>query len=431
MGLDRKKRLKKRDAKHARQEGRKREVLNRILNFLGISALFEQLPDPLIGMFLEQVGPGIEVEAAEGSEDDAAIKELRRAIAARVKQPFRTTVDGREFELAFEDLYRAYYPVVDGIDSFIDSFQGESAPRIRQARAVLEQAKRAVDRLERRWIKGVFAEVYLELAEELEQRYSIFGKLIEVHLRRTTKPEGRPCFQIELRRHPAAPYVITCPTGQWRAYPVRRSVLFEGIESVRWNCRKYGIEGPSVELPVFVSVHAILRLHQRLPLHRYTWHLHAILYDSLASPVFFPQDIDEHLVEVRMGGLRVGYFVAKVLPHAIVIKTFLFLTMTGTPEGQALRDKLGMSRGKVEEYKLDNFFTLIGSDIVQDPLLSRIMHECGCGHLLSMIASEHRIEWRAQFGSRLKQEFALRESTGGFRVGQKWVRWSDSTTTVA
>jgi hypothetical protein len=377
------------------------------------------------------VGPGIEVEAAPGSEDDPAIKEARRAIAARVKQPFRSTVDGHDFELAFEDVYRAYYPVVDGIDFFIEGFQGESAPRVRQVRAVLEQAKRVVQRLERRWIERVFVELYLELADEIERRYCVFGKLIEASFRRTSKPEGRPCFQIELRCHPAAPYVITCPTGQWRAYPVRRSVLFEGIQSVRWNCRKYGIEGPSVELPVFVSVHALLRLQQRLPLHGYGWCLHAILYDSLASPVFFPQDIDEYLVEVRMANLRVGYFVAKVLPHAIVIKTFLFLTMTGTPEGQALRDKLGMSRGKVEEYKLDNFFTLIGSDIVQDPLLSKIMNECGCGHLLSMTGSEHRIEWTAQFGSRLKQEFALRESTGGFMVRQKWVRWSDSTTTVA
>jgi hypothetical protein len=431
MGLDRKKRLKKRGEKQARQDARKREVLDRVLSFVGITSVFERLPDPVIAMFLEQIGPGIEVQAAPGCEDDPDIKETRRAIAALVKQPLCSTLDGRDFELAVEDVVRGYDSVIEGIDFFIKMLRGEAGARQRQIRLLMEQAKGIADGLDPCWVHGVFDEVVYQIADEIERNYRVFGKLIEARLRPSRKPEGRPCSQIELKSHPSTRYHITCPTAQWHAYPVRRSFLFEGIRSVRWNCRKYGIEGPNIELPVYISVHAILRLHQRLPLYGYEWCLHGILYNSLARPVFFPQDVDEYLVEVRMGGLRVGYFVAKILPHAIVIKTFLFLTMTGTPEGQALRDKLGMSRGKVEEYKLDDFFTLIGSDIVHDPLLSKIMNDCGCGHLLSMINSEHRIEWAAQFGKRLKEEFDLRESSGGFVVRQKWVRWSDSSATVA
>ena len=43
-----------------------------------------------------------------------------------------------------------------------------------------------------------------------------------------------------------------------------------------------------------------------------------------------------------MGKDKVGYFVAQVFPHMILIKTSLFLTMKGTPEAERLRDKLGL-----------------------------------------------------------------------------------------
>ena len=51
----------------------------------------------------------------------------------------------------------------------------------------------------------------------------------------------------------------------------------------------------------------------------------------------------------------------------IFVRTFLFLTMQGTPEAKCLREKLGLSRSDIEYYKLDHFFTLSHSDLGLDP----------------------------------------------------------------
>ncbi len=149
------------------------------------------------------------------------------------------------------------------------------------------------------------------------------------------------------------------------------------------------------------------------------------MVDALADPVVFPADQGKYLVELRYGAGRAGYFVAKVFPGFVLILTFLFLTMEGTPEAKLLREKLGLHRKHIEEYHLDRFFTLIGSDIADDPLLSRVLAECGCGHLLSLIEPGSQGKWLDTFGERLKQGFGLREAQGGFKVGQKWMGWSD------
>jgi hypothetical protein len=126
-----------------------------------------------------------------------------------------------------------------------------------------------------------------------------------------------------------------------------------------------------------------------------------------------------------LAGRKIGYFVALIFPHMILIKTFLFLTMQGTPEAERLREKLGLCRVDVERYKLDRFHTFVGSDIAKDPFLFKILSECGCGHLISLIELSDPLEWVEQFGQHLKHKFDLREASHGFMVGPKRLRWSD------
>lgn len=121
---------------------------------------------------------------------------------------------------------------------------------------------------------------------------------------------------------------------------------------------------------------------------------------------------------------------ALILPDLVLIRTFLFLTMQGTPEADRLREKLGLSRNDVERYKLDHFWTLTATNIADDPLLARLLAECGCSHLLSFLQLETRVDWLERHGARMKELHGLREANGGFMVGQKWMRWSDDTAPV-
>jgi hypothetical protein len=427
MRVERKQRLKKRDQKLLRQETKKYEVYDRVLRFLGIQSIFSRLPTLVVDLFLNRMRPGVEVVAAEDVADHPAIREARREIAAVIKRPVQATVLDREFSLSFEDIHRGYDSLLLAIEDFWTRFRVEKDPGVRRVFEVLDEAKAVVESRDQEWFMRVLGKILLQVIDVTERDYRFFGDIIEVRLVHARKPEGRLCDRLELRLHRAESAVISHRGRQATAYPVRRADSLFAMRQVRWNCRKHGIEGPNIDLPVMISEHAIRRLYERLPLHGHESYLNAIAFNSLEKPVFFRQDFDEYLVEVRTGELRVGYFVAKILPQAVLIKTFLFLTMTGTPEGQALRDKLGMSRSKIEEYKLDSFFTLMGADIPDDPLLFKIMEECGCSHLFGVIPRELRFGWSEKFGKRLKEELDLRESIGGFKIGQKWVRWSDAT----
>ena len=68
--------------------------------------------------------------------------------------------------------------------------------------------------------------------------------------------------------------------------------------------------------------------------------------------------------------------------NVIVLTTFLFLTMDGTPEHRLLRDRLGMDRKDIEYNRLDLAERYFCSDLRFDPVVTRRLSECGLGHLL-------------------------------------------------
>jgi hypothetical protein len=87
-----------------------------------------------------------------------------------------------------------------------------------------------------------------------------------------------------------------------------------------------------------------------------------------------------------------GYFSCLRLGETVLIRTFLFLTMQGTPEARLLRKRLRLSRSDIEYNELDDFKTFLLSDIKLDPVLVQLFEECGCGHLFDFRNPELREE---------------------------------------
>ena len=139
-----------------------------------------------------------------------------------------------------------------------------------------------------------------------------------------------------------------------------------------------------------------------------------MMYEALAEPKLEPTEgADGFLVEASDLGAKVGYFVAEVYPEFIFVKTFLFLTMQGTPEARCLRRKLGLSRSDIEYFKLDNFFTLACSDLGEDPELRRALAECGCDYLLDLSNPRKQVSWLKRYRDPLRQELGLPSGTDG------------------
>jgi hypothetical protein len=432
MNPERKRKLKKIKAKEERRDARKAKaleerlgILRRLFNLLGVDGVFDRLSRPFWDAMAEKVLPEIEVIIAEDSLGDPRIEEAARTMMSLVKSPCKGLIRDRELTATFEDVYRSLTPVLNLIRHFADGTGRGDWPSPNPFGALMEEASGIIEQGEERWQRSLRLIVF-EFFGFADETFRLDEESLDVRM--DLNEAGVVAFRptLHLRLHRPTPRLVTYRGSEWIAYRCRVPSPPEGLRSFTWNCRSLGIDGPDRDLPVYMSRHAIDRLQERLPLWGLESTVHRAVAASLADPVVLPRDEDTNLVEIRLADLRVGYCVAQTLPRMILIKTFLFLTMQGTPEAEMLRSKLGLHRADVEHYGLDRFFTLVASDIARDDLLCRIFNECGCGHLISLLDPAGRLGWVETHGEKMKATFNIRGAGDGFKVGAKFMRWASS-----
>ncbi len=129
----------------------------------------------------------------------------------------------------------------------------------------------------------------------------------------------------------------------------------DGLRPLTWKPAELGVGDSGKAIPVYISDHSIARLHERIPIAPHFDVLHKILRRSLEFPRVHPSSREgEFLVEAGEPDRKVGYFVVAMTPDYVYVKTFLFLTMQGTPEAKTAADKAGLSRNDITAFKLDN-----------------------------------------------------------------------------
>jgi hypothetical protein len=134
--------------------------------------------------------------------------------------------------------------------------------------------------------------------------------------------------------------------------------------------------------PVYVQDHALRRLEERLDFPELNDIFRIGLSASLREPVLLPgRSAADHLVEYRMNGRRFGYLVARLLGNEVLVRSFLFLTMSGTPEGEMIRQHLGLQRKDLDYNRLDRWSTFALTDLGADAELVEMFGACGCGQL--------------------------------------------------
>jgi hypothetical protein len=140
-------------------------------------------------------------------------------------------------------------------------------------------------------------------------------------------------------------------------------------------------------MPVYIQHHAINRLVERTaPIHDAKADVWITVCNSVMQPTIIERD-GEFLLECAYCDQKIGYFVCQIVDGAVLITTFIFLTMDGTPEGEVLWKKLRIGRRDKEYLGLDSLRLFITSDLRSDLELVGLLKECKCGHLLEV---EHK-----------------------------------------
>lgn len=183
--------------------------------------------------------------------------------------------------------------------------------------------------------------------------------------------------RVDGANRPAYQCGIPLPTGE--------------IEWVSWPGSVINIPDHSRAFPVYVQQHAFDRLcgpTGRIPVDAdEEIVVHLALWQSLHKPIIIPTESAQDggfLVEFRMEDVRLGYLVGVLLRDKILIRTFKFITMDGTPESRDLWKMLRLRRSDKEHLKLDELMTFVGTDLRDDSELVSIFHDCKCGHLFDV-----------------------------------------------
>jgi hypothetical protein len=88
---------------------------------------------------------------------------------------------------------------------------------------------------------------------------------------------------------------------------------------------------------------------------------------------------------------KAGYFRVDVIDGKIVIRTFLFVTNNGTPEGQRLGKITGLQKLDKKYLAIDKLSTFMTSDIGQNENIKKIFIDSGCQCLLDLYEQSHSL----------------------------------------
>jgi hypothetical protein len=121
---------------------------------------------------------------------------------------------------------------------------------------------------------------------------------------------------------------------------------------VKWS--QYNFQGR--QYPIYVQSHAIEALEKRIDTTRIS-----ILFFHLAHSLEKPElryYKKKYLLTYRISNTtKVGYFVCSFVSGCLVLRTFLFITYDGTPEGDLLNDKLELDKQSKAYMGLEKYST--------------------------------------------------------------------------
>jgi hypothetical protein len=134
---------------------------------------------------------------------------------------------------------------------------------------------------------------------------------------------------------------------------------------------------------VYIQTHALNRLAERID--SLPWGLvQAFMHISIRDAKMIIKHNNNLLIEFYFYEYKLGYFVVDIEDEVIVIRTFLFLTNGGTPEGQKLDKNTGLQKLDKNYLGIDKLSTFMASDISSNPEIRNIFDEAGCSILIDV-----------------------------------------------
>lgn len=160
----------------------------------------------------------------------------------------------------------------------------------------------------------------------------------------------------------------------------------EGFTPLTITPEKLGMEGIMQKFPlkVFIQMHVFERIETRLGKLFRMFHFPFIFFALLKAETIPTENKNSFLFPVTNNNTRLGYLKGDVIGDKLLIRTFLFVTNNGTPEGKKLNHLIGLQKADKKYLGIDKLSTFIQSDIKNDEKLKALFYEAGCSGLFNL-----------------------------------------------
>jgi len=398
VSADRKAKIRKQEERDRRQRAKWVETYERILPLVGAKELFHRLPEPTREGIRRLRFPDPEVCCGEDLDRADERGNVREAVTQVLDEFTFKTSDGHE--ISARDCFRVVFSLREAINLLpVDPSDGSLCLLAAQTRKHLGAV---FDELINEQLVFLFLKMDMALTEFTRIDTAIYWyehKYERMGL-------GKGFFRIILHRSAPDRIDILHKGTRRRAFRSGASFGPLGVKWVDVPASLFGID-QSGDYPLYVQSHAIRNLHRRVPIGDDCF-VHDAMWQSFSSPKVTQNHKGEYLIEYRCFNYKLGYFVAEVVEQSVLVTTFLFLTMHGTPEASALYERLRLKRPDIEQLGLDSLENYLFTDLQEDSELAGIFDTCGCGHLLKLARLEAQPDWKSGYARDVRKYLGMK-----------------------
>ncbi len=158
-----------------------------------------------------------------------------------------------------------------------------------------------------------------------------------------------------------------------------------GLEwtSIKPSLLNFNSPFADIPLKVYIQSHALERLSERMDCF-WTGFVHAHMHISLRDAKVFYDNNNKILIEYRLDDVKAGYFRADIIDGIILIRTFLFITNSGTPEGEKLMKSTGLQKLDMKYLAIDKLSTFMSYDIGDNEDIMKLFIDADCQCLIDL-----------------------------------------------
>lgn len=192
-----------------------------------------------------------------------------------------------------------------------------------------------------------------------------------------------PCLKVQIDSCKQEKIAITLE-GNTR--PMVRVGWSDFSDQPNWCERKatlFGLPESWGMLPVYIQMHALNRVEERLDCSNKDF-LHYMVYESAKEGKVHKGPDNTYLIAFKYFDRKAGYLSAIVHDGKLVIRTFLFLTHNGTPEGKKLHDLTGLQKHDKKYLLIDKLSTFMNPELRRNETIRRLFFDAGCGDLFEL-----------------------------------------------